>query len=194
MIKTPVLIGIGGENGAGKDTVGQILAEDHGFMFFTVTELLREECRKRGIPVIRKNTRLVSTEWRQKFGLAVLVDKAIDEYKKSKMKYKGLALSSVRNIGESDRIHKDGGLMVWVSADPRVRYSRIQSNKATGRNRTGEDNVSFEQFLAEGQEEMSSTNPNSLQGSEVKKRCDVFIENSGDIDSLKAKIRQALFS
>lgn len=187
------LIGLAGTNGSGKDTLGQILAEDHGYLFFSVTDLLRAECRRRNIPAERVNQRMISAEWRKKYGLGVLVDKAVEHYEKVKSDYKGLVLASMRNPGEADRIHEDGGLMVWLDADPRVRYERIQANKHERAGRS-EDDKTYEQFLSEEEAEMHSDDRHKLSTMEVKKRSDVFIDNGGDLESLKQEIKQSLFS
>src|SRR5207248_1256767 len=112
--------------------------------------------------------------------LGVLVDKAVAELEKEPGKYTGVAMASLRNPGEADRVHELRGTMIWVDADPRVRYDRIQANIATRGDRTGEDQKSFEQFLAEEQAEMNQapgTDAAVLNMAEVKKRCDVFITN-----------------
>ncbi|MGB4759449.1 MAG: AAA family ATPase [Candidatus Saccharimonadales bacterium] len=171
------LIGLSGTNGAGKDLVGELLAERHGYLFVSVTDLLRDECRKRGLPVERENLRLISGEWRRDGGLGALVDKAVALYKASEGQYKGLVMASMRNPGEADRIHELGGSMVWVDADPIIRYDRVYS-----RMRSQEDNKTYEEFLADSEVEMhgNPNDPTSLNMSAVKERCDLTILNEGD--------------
>jgi cytidylate kinase len=176
----PKLIGLSGTNGSGKDTVGHLLAEKHNFWFFSFTELFRQECRRRGIPVTRENTRLVSTEWRRESGSGVLIDRSMDEFKKQPWHFTGAVFSSLRNPYEADRIHELGGKVVWIDADPRTRYERIQANAAT-RGRADEDNRTFEEFLAEEAAEMHPSpgaDENSLDMSAVKERADIFLENN----------------
>jgi shikimate kinase len=193
--KNTWLIALAGTNGAGKDTVGELIAKEYDFLFFSVTELLREECIKRGISTARENTRMISAEWRKKYGLSVLVDKAIEHYKSMEKKYAGLVLSSIRNPGEADKIHEEGGLMVWLDADPKLRYDRLQSNRHTRADRAADDNKTLSQFLAEEEAEMHPTgDPTKLSTLEVKKLCDVFIDNDGDIELLKEKLSETLFS
>jgi dephospho-CoA kinase len=180
------LIGIAGTNGAGKDSVGSILAEKHGFMNISVSDLLREECRKRGLPVERENLRAISAEWRREGGLGVLVDKAVATFEERGASYKGLAVGSLRNPGEVDRIHENGGIALWVDADARIRYERIQHAQ---RGRDGEDDKTFEQFLAEEQAEMQhSGDEATLNMAGVKALSDLTIKNEGDQAALEKAI------
>jgi cytidylate kinase len=184
------LIGLSGTNGAGKDLVGELLAERHNYMFVSVTDLLRDECRKRGLPVERENLRLISGEWRREGGLGVLVDKAIELFKISDKGHQGLVMASMRNSGEADRIHELNGTMIWVDADPIIRYNRVYS-----RMRTTEDDKSYEQFLAENEAEMHGdpNDPTSLNMSVVKDKCDFTILNEGsDIEVFSSELEKIL--
>lgn len=187
------IIGISGTNGSGKDTLGQILADDHGYLFLSVTDLLREEARKRGLSVERKNMRLISAEWRRDNGLGVLIDKSVEHFKAVQDQYTGLAVASLRNPGEADRVHELGGKVVWVDGDPKTRYDRIQAN-AAARNRAEEDNITFEQFQAEELAEMTTSGDDTtLNMGAVKDRSDIFIENNSDrIDPLKQEVTKVL--
>jgi dephospho-CoA kinase len=171
------IIGISGSNGSGKDTVGHILANQFGYLFISVTELLRAEARKRELPVEREVLRTISAEWRREQGLGVLIDKAVGHYKEQAGDYKGLAVASLRNPGEADRVHELSGTVLWLDADPRVRYDRIQAN-ASSRDRAEEDNKSFEQFLAEEAAEMhASGDAATLDMAAVKERADLTLIN-----------------
>jgi len=181
------LIGVAGTNGSGKDTVGDMLAERHGFLFVSVSDLLRQEAKKRGLPIERQVLRTISAEWRREFGLGVLVDKAIEQYKLGD--YDGLVAIPMRNVGEAQHLKELGGTLVWVDADPGVRYDRIW-----GRQRTAEDDKTFEEFLAEEQTEMHHSGDSAtLNVAGVKKLCDIFLENDGhDIEVFKNEADEQL--
>lgn len=181
------IIGIAGTNGAGKDSIGAMLAERHGFLFVSGSEMLREECRKRGLPVQRENLRMISAEWRRTYGLGVLVDRALELAKKGN--YKGLATGPMRNVGEAQRAKELGGILVWVDADPKIRYER-----AVSRSRSEEDNKTFEQFLAEEEVEMrQSGDEATLNMLGVKNICDFSLENNGDdIEAFKDEAEKVL--
>lgn len=187
------IIGLSGTNGAGKDAIGLMLRDNHNYLFVSVTDLLREEAKHRGLPVEREHLRAISAEWRREHGLAVLVDRALAEYESKKDQYAGIVMASLRNPYEADKLHERGGVMVWIDADPRVRYDRVQANALT-RGRSGEDNKSFEQFLAEEQEEMQQSGDEAtLNMAAVKERCDIHIlNNTTDITTLAADVEQAL--
>lgn len=174
------IIGLAGTNGSGKDAIGLILVEQYQYIFVSVTDALRTEARRRGMEENRISTRLISAEWRREFGLSILVDKVIDQYGEQIEKGKGLAMASLRHPSEADRIHEIGGIVVWVDANPRLRYNRIQAN-AAARNRAGEEDKTFDQFLAEQEAEMhSSGDVATLDMSAVKTKADIFIVNNFD--------------
>lgn len=188
------IIGIAGTNGSGKDTVGYTLADRHSYLFVSVSDLLRAELHRRGLPVIRENTRALSAEWRREYGLAVLVDRAIQEFNRLKGNYVGLAIASLRNPAEADRIHELGGTVLWIDADAKARYERIQFN-AEARARAGEDSKTFEEFLAEEEAEM---HPNgdaaTLDMAGVKRRSDLFLINDAtNLEEFQDFITEQLF-
>jgi len=182
------IIGLSGTNGSGKDTVGLLIAEKYHYLFISVSDLLREECRRRGLEVARENLRAISAEWRREFGLGVLVDKAVEFAENAPEKYDGVIASPMRNVGEAQRLKDLGGTLIWVDANPKLRYERIQS---ADRGRAGEDDKTYEEFLAEEAAEMRPADPNDpslLNGAGVKALADVTIINEADMDALHASI------
>lgn len=182
------LIGIGGTNGSGKDTVSKFLA-DNNYLFVSVSDLLRDEAKKRGLPLEREILRSISAQWRREYGLGILVDRAVELYKNQEDKYVGVVATPMRNVGEAKRIHELGGKLIWVDADPKIRYERIRS-----RNRSAEDDKTFEQFLQEEQDEMHQAGDEAtLDSAGVKAIADIFIENNfEDIESFEIEISRKL--
>jgi dephospho-CoA kinase len=195
MNKQLQIIGLAGTNGSGKDSAGQILAQYHNYLFISVTDLLRAELKARGLPITRENTRNLSAEWRRQQGLGVLINMAMASYQGVKDQYDGVVIASLRNPGEVDRVHALGGLVMWVDADSRIRYDRVQANAAT-RGRAGEDNKTYEQFQAEEAAEMNRSageDNATLNMSAVKQQSDVRLDNSkSDLTSLRANVEKTL--
>lgn len=183
------IFGIGGTDASGKDSLGQILSEEFGYRFISVTEILRAEAKRRGNPLERSTLRAISAQWRREHGMAVLVNKAVKEFEAAKEKYKGLAVASLRHPSEADRIHELGGKVIWIDASPKVRFERVKI-----RDRSSEDRVSFEEFLKEEQVQMHhSGDEATLSLAGVKERADIFIENNGDDkETLKQTVLSAL--
>jgi cytidylate kinase len=190
-----IVIGLSGTNGAGKDTVGHLLANRHELLFVSVSDLLREEARRRNLDVTRENLRTISAEWRREFGLGVLVDKAIEHCQSFGDKYVGVIACPMRNTGETKHLQSLGGKVLWIDADPHVRYRRVQEGAAR-RGRSGEDNKTYEQFLAEQQDEMvppPDGDEASLNMAGVRDMSDAIINNdAGNLEELLAKSEQAL--
>jgi dephospho-CoA kinase len=189
-----VVIGIGGTNGAGKDTVAQLLTEKYGYLFVGATEMFLEELQARGWPTDREHKSKLSADWRRQYGMAAIVDKAVAVYEKTALgAYKGLVVGSLRHPGEADRIHELKGLMLWIDADPEVRYHRIS---IANRGRGLEDNKSYEDFLAEEQREMTqSGDAATLNMSAVKERADTILwNNSSDLTKLSDQLASILES
>lgn len=182
------IIGLSGTNGSGKDTVAHLLVEKYGYYFASATDMLGSELTKRGLSHERENKRAVSAEWRREHGLGVIVDKGVAEAKAAGCDK--LVVGSLRNSGEADRVHELGGEVLWVDADPKIRYDRITRNS---RGRV-EDQKTFEQFLAEEAAEMQhSGDAATLNIAGVKDKSDRFISNDTEtIDEFKAHAESIL--
>lgn len=183
------IIGICGTNGSGKDTLAEMLVERHGWLMVQYSDFLRDEARNRGLAIERKNLHSISTEWRAKHGNDILTRKSVDLFNESPKKYKGLVVLSMRHPGEANKVHELGGKVVWVDADPKIRYKRV-----SGRARSDEDVKTYEEFLDDQEREMyhsEGSSSNNMAG--VKKLADIFIENNGDdLEVFKDEAEKAL--
>jgi len=187
------IIGVAGSNGSGKDTVMQLLSNKYEYLFISVTDLLAAELEKRGEPTDRAHKAALSAEWRREHGMGVVVQKAYETWEQQASTYKGVVVGSLRHPGEADAIHELGGTMLWIDADPRVRYERIQAN-AEARGRAIEDAITFEQFLADEEREKYPTgDAATLSTMAVKERCDLFLDNDGEsIEGFERTVERVL--
>lgn len=169
------IIGVSGTNGSGKDTVSRMLSERHGYFVASATDMLNAELARRGWPSDRQHKSTLGDEWRREYGLGVIVDKAVGAAEAAG--FDKLVVGSLRNPGEADRVHALGGTVVWVDADPRVRYERIQR----GNRGRDEDLRTFEQFLSEEHAEMhQSGDEATLNMSAVRRQADIIINNDSE--------------
>jgi dephospho-CoA kinase len=180
------LIGIGGTNAGGKDTLADYLVKKHGYLFVSTGDMVREAAMQRYGNILRPTLTIVGNELRAEGGAGVLVDLCIEHYKKSGNKV-GLVAASIRTKGEIDEIRKQGGILVFVDADPKIRYERLKSR---GR---GDDFITFEQFEAEQQAEWQSDDPSKHSIKTVKELADFTLTNEADEDSFLETADQTLF-
>lgn len=179
-MKLPKIIGIAGPNGAGKDMLGELLAELCNYKFVSASDILREELTRQGKTHERHHMRALSTEWADMHGPAVLSLKTIEVYvaEEEAEGYNGLAIGSIRRVAEAEAIQQEGGVMIWIDADQRARYERLQ---AAGRGRS-EDMLSFEEWAEQEYIEMHphTDDPRVLNMAGVQKIADITIENNFD--------------
>jgi len=186
------IIGLSGTNGSGKDTVAEILVSNFGFYYISFSHILRKEAAKQNLSDSRANLRNISFNLRKKFGEDVLVIRAIQHYQELKKQYNGLAIGSIRNSGEAETIKKNSGYLLWIDAEAKTRYLRIQEN-LDQRNHRESDRVSFEQFMKDELIEMkiNKNNP-SLDTAEVKNKSDLTIYNNSNKSDLLISVTRSL--
>ena len=176
-MKLPKIIGIAGTNGAGKDTLGELLVERCGYKFVSVSDILRAELTKQGVPHEREHLSNLSTKWAREHGPGVLSAKTIEAYVEEEEAegYKGLAIGSIRRPAEAYIVQEEGGLVFWVDADQKTRYGRISAG-ARGR---VTDMLPFEEWAAEEDREMNpgTDDPTVLNMSATRDTCDETIMN-----------------
>ncbi len=180
-MKLPKIIGISGTNGAGKDALGELLAERLGYKFTSVSDILREELTKQGVPHEREHLRALSTKWANEHGHGILSIKTVESYKEEEERegYKGLVVGSVRRPAEAKVLQQEGGVVIWVDADQKRRYERIQSSNR-GRH---EDTATFEKWLIDEEAEMTppkNDDGSALNMAGVRDIADIHIDNNFD--------------
>lgn len=184
-MKLPEIIGISGTNGAGKDTLAALRHEKEGAEHVSLSDILRRELNRLGIPLERENLMALSRRWREETGdYGALATRTIQRYlgdKAVSCTNSGLSIVSVRHPDEARRIKEASGKIIWVDADPKIRYERIS---AGNRNRI-DDQKSFEEFMYEEQREINpiSHSPAAVNLGEVSRIADVRIENNFDSES-----------
>lgn len=187
------IIGISGTNGAGKDEVANMLGKNHGFFVASATDMLANGLREKGWPIDRPHKAKLSTQWRRQYGMSAVVDHALELYEPAKEQSKGFVVGSLRHPGEADKIHELGGIVVWVDADPRIRYERVKVGNR-GKDKKSEDSKTYEQFLLEQEAEMKHSGDSAtLNIGDVKDRADIYLLNNGnDVELFKKEAEKAL--
>ena len=189
------IIGLAGTFASGKDTVGELLSEKHGFMHVSTGDILRAEKKKQygDTPesLLLRNDPF-AMKLREERGPGVLVELAYDEYKDHEKEYPGgLVASGIRSIGEAEMIHKLGGMLIFVDADAKIRYDRAFSRKRDDNDVT----VTFDDF--QKSEKAESENPRkektAIDIPEMKRMANLVITNNGNsIPAFKKHVEETL--
>lgn len=178
----PLIIGLAGTLNAGKDSLGAVLSDEYGFLHMSTSDMIRE-MKKREFgdspqALLLRNDSYIN-KLRAERGPGFLVQEVYNNWQKSSDRYPGgCVASAIRAIGEAEKIHELGGIVIFVDADPQIRYQRSQRRQRDA-NETGK---SFEEFMATERSEIDvDPNDKSVQNlTAMKQMADIVIENNGD--------------
>lgn len=167
----PKIIGIGGTNGSGKDTLAEFLAKKHNLLFISTGDLVRQVAKLRYGNILRPTLHKVGNEIRTERGPGALVLEAQDKFKISDKS--GLIIGGLRTTGEIAELKKLGGILLFVDADIKLRYERLKARKRS------DDFISFEDFKAQQDFEWhQSDNPGEYSQRTVKESADIKLLNN----------------
>jgi dephospho-CoA kinase len=122
-----------------------------------------------------------ATELRQELGGGALVVKALE-------KPRPLVVSGIRSLGEAKSLQAAGGVMVYVDADPQVRYERVK-----GRRRDNETELSFDEFLAAEEKEMRGGDTVAdFNIRAIGDLADLRLDNSGELGNFIVAATESL--
>lgn len=178
-----IVIGITGTTGAGKDTLADYL-KSQGFVYHSLSDILREECTRRNLPHERDNLIAIGNELRTTLGPGVLGKLTAEKIEK-RGEQKALAVS-IRHPAEIEALRAlPGFFLISVDAPLELRFERI---KKRGR---PEDAVTFEKFREQEDRERAG-GQNEQQLNHVMALADAHIDNSGTLAEFYQKIAATL--
>jgi dephospho-CoA kinase len=171
-----MIIGLTGTFASGKDTIMEYLVK-RGFGSVSLSDILRDEATKRGMPIDRVTIGFLAEEMRKKEGKAVLMERALAIARK----HSNFVIGSIRNIEEARSLQKEkNSLLVAVDAPVELRYKReLQRNR--------EQYHSIEDFKKKEANE-SSNNPYYMQMHECMRAADIRIINDSTLENLHKKM------
>lgn len=169
-----IYLGLIGTNGAGKSTVCGYLRKQ-GFMVISLSDYVREEVRKRGLPLDRDNMVDVANTLKREFGKDYLAKQAVDVA--ARHEAKKVVFDSVRNMQEIIHLKNKGAVLLGVDAPVEMRYERVSTRKRET------DFVDFDTFVAQDDRENSGISYGQ-NIHECLKLCDKVVMNATDEDTL----------
>ncbi|HDT11181.1 MAG TPA: hypothetical protein ENN58_00430 [bacterium] len=172
-------IGLTGTNAAGKGETAAFFQE-HGFSYFSLSDLIRKELKKRGWEDSRDNLIKTGNELREKYGADILARRVMEEAGEKAV------IDSIRNIREVEYLKtQENFILLAIDAPVETRYKR---SKKRGRK---ESASSLKEFIKKETEEFS----NSETRQQIKKcmeMADFLIINDGTLEDLYRKLKRFL--
>jgi dCMP deaminase len=185
MVKN-MIIGITGFLASGKGAVSEIL-KAKGFIVYSCSDEIREECRKNNIELTRENLQRVGNELREKFGPNILA-KRLSERITLQGLDKNYVVESIRTEGEIEELKKLPNFnLVFIDAEAMTRYQRAKE-----RLKEKEHISSFEDFKNSEKKELNSKDPNSQNLESCKKLAEFTIDNNGSLKDLEKQVDDLL--
>lgn len=174
-----MIVGLTGRNGSGKGEVAKFLQEC-GFEYHSLSDILRDEIRKKGKKITRERLIETGTRLREKAGLAVLAERTIARLKPDR----NYVIDSIRNPEEVRALKKLPDFFLLEIRAPRK--TRFERTRKRGREN---DPKSLKAFIATEEREFKSGNPAGQQLLACERQADARIDNSRDLKSLNEKVR-----
>ena len=182
-----MIIGLTGKNASGKGEVANYLKEK-GFIYYSLSDVIREEATKRGLDHSRGNLIRIGNELRQNFApnyLAQQINLKIKEILKNNPK-QNIVVDSIRSPFEAKELMKNKNFtLVGVDAPMEIRFKRLLE-----RNRIG-DAKNLEDFKKQEERENLKSDTNQ-QLDETFKLSQEIIRNDGTLWQLRDKIDDLL--
>ncbi|MFN7991535.1 MAG: deaminase [Candidatus Micrarchaeia archaeon] len=177
-----MIIGLTGENCAGKSTVADYLMKK-GFYYYSLSDVIREEVKAEGKAVTRENLIKKGNDLRERFGPGILGARMAQKIQKDR----NYVIDSIRNPAEVEELRKLGRFFLFrITAPPEVRFERIKSR------RREEDPNTYEAFLEIERLEMDNAEKTKQNLLGTFALSDKVIENDSGFTELHDKVDTAL--
>ena len=179
-----MIIGLTGSYCAGKGEAANFFISK-SFIFYSLSDVIREELRKENIEITRENLINKANELRSKFGLSVLAKRVIEKFRPKK----DYVIDSIRNPEEVKALKEGNNFMLLnIQAPLELRFQRLINRKE----RKETDAKTLEEFKANEAREMKSSNPANQQIRKCIEMSDITIRNDATIESFHKKLEKAL--
>ncbi|GAB4219487.1 MAG: dephospho-CoA kinase [Candidatus Microgenomates bacterium] len=182
-----MLIGIVGQIACGKGVLKDYLINDFGFSSFSLSSVVHEEAKKRGLKeVTRKILQDIGNDLRKKYGRDVLAKRALEIIKTSKNSR--WVIEGIRNTAEVELLKKQKNFtLIGIKSTRSLRFKRLLKRAKPW------DPKTWEEFLKVDRRDLGKGEGSS--GQQVGKclaYCDYVLTNNKDIKSFEEKVKKIL--
>ena len=183
-----MIIGLTGKNASGKGEVANYL-KSKGFIYYSLSDVIREEATKRGLEHSRENLINLGNELREKFAPSYLAEQINKKIKESKKKFPNkffFVIDSIRSPFEVKELMKNKDFsLAGIEAPIELRFKRLLE-----RNRLG-DAKTLDEFKKQEERENLKSDTNQ-QLDKTFGMSNKIIENDGTLERLHTKIEDLL--
>ncbi|MAE43307.1 hypothetical protein CMO93_06030 [Candidatus Woesearchaeota archaeon] len=174
-----MIIGLTGKNASGKGEAADYL-QKKGFVYYSLSDALREEATKLGVDHARDNLIRLGNKLRQKHGPQYLAEKINNKIENDANKK--FVIDSIRSPFEAKELMKNKNfLLIGIDAPIELRFERLLE-----RNRTG-DAKTLEEFKEQEERENIQSDTNQQLDATFALSGKV-IANEGSLEKLYKKI------
>lgn len=172
-----MILGITGYYASGKDTVAEYLMK-RGFAHFSLSNEIREECKRRKTPITRDNLIATGNELREKFGPGILAEKVALRFRDDE----DYIVTSIRNPAEVEVLQRyKPFIFIEIVADIKKRFELLKQRMRE------EDPKTFKEFVEKENIEKSS-DPTKQQLDKCVKLAAIKVKNEGTLEQLYEKV------
>lgn len=173
-----MIIGLTGKNAAGKGEVASFL-RDKSFYYHSLSDVIREELDRKGVPVTRDYLIAEGNRLREQFGPDILAQRIIQKLDPNR----NYVIDSIRNPAEVRALKNTGRFaLLNIDAPATVRFRRIKSRK---REKDPQDLPEFEQ-KEEMERKSDAEHKQSIE--DCQALADYTIVNEGSLEDLHKKV------
>ena len=177
-----IIIGLTGRNAGGKTTAGQFLASK-GFNYLSLSDVIRDEAKQRGLADVRENLIALGNELRERHGPGALAELTVQSMQPDR----NFVVDSIRHPAEVMALKKAGSFSLFhIFAPLEARFAR-----SLARDRAG-DASTLQDFIRQEEREFASSNVAAQQLLETERLANRVLENSGTLDDFSAELTTAL--
>ena len=177
-----MIIGLTGENCAGKSSIAEYLMKK-SFYYYSLSDVIREQLKEQGIPITRENMINKGNQLRQSLGpgaLGKLISQKLDDDK-------NYVIDSIRNPAEVEELKKLGRfVLLYVTAPAETRFGRIKQRQRE------QDPQTFESFLHFEKLEMENEDKTKQNLKGTSDMADKKVVNDGTVEQLHEKVDRTL--
>lgn len=175
------IIGLVGEKGSGKQTFVNFitsLAPDLKIRQVRFSDILAQTLILWDIPITRSNLQKLAIMMNETFGQTALAKAAIFFLEGDTSDI--IVLDGIRREAEVRLLRSfKNSTLIYITAEQQLRYQRLKLRSE----KVGEAGLTFEQFLKEEKSKAEKEIP------AISKKADIKIENNGNLNEFKSKIR-----